>query len=65
MGAYVGSIRLIPRINEAILMDPELGMLEELLGITEQFLDDMAYEDRNVWLRISADVADLREVYGD
>lgn len=37
-------------------------MLEELLSVTEQCKDRLPPEDRNTWLRISAETADLREV---
>jgi len=37
-----------------------LGLLEQLLSITEQFKDKMSPEDRETWQDISAAVADFR-----
>jgi hypothetical protein len=38
-----------------------LNSLEELLSITEQFLDDMTFEEREAWQRIAAIAADQRD----
>lgn len=38
-----------------------LGLLEQLLSITEQFKDQMSPEDRETWQNISAAVADMQD----
>jgi len=38
-----------------------LSLLEELLSITEQFIDQMQPTEREVWQRIAAETADARD----
>jgi hypothetical protein len=42
-----------------------LDMLETLLALTEQFKDDMDGSERDLWSRISARTADIREGQDD
>lgn len=42
-----------------------LGLLEHLLSITEPYKDSFDQPDRDTWLEISAQAADLRQGGGD